>query len=94
MKLPPYRRLDEIAAYLYRADIHCPACIIDTMIAVRDAAPAARDIPIEDALDHIADAMAIDRHDETTYDSSEFPKVVHRIDLTDDDHCGTCHDEL
>lgn len=91
---PPYQRLDEIAAYLYRADLHCPGCIIDVMITARDAAPAARDIPVEDALDHIADAMAIDRHDETTYDSSEYPKVVHRIDLADDDHCGTCHNEL
>lgn len=91
---PPYQRLDEIAAYLYRADLHCPACIIEAMIAARDAAPAARDMPVEDVLDQIADAMAIDRHDETTYDSSEFPKAVHRIDLTHDDHCGTCHAEL
>jgi hypothetical protein len=45
-------------------------------------------------LDQCADAMAIDRHDETSYDSSEFPKVVLHIDLADDDHCGTCHNQL
>jgi hypothetical protein len=90
----PYQRLDEIAAYLYQADLYCPACIIDAMIAHKDAAPAARDMPVDDVLDQCADAMAIDRHDETSYDSSEFPKVVLRIDLADDDHCGACHNEL
>ena len=64
------------------------------MIACNDASPAALDMPVEDVLDQCADAMAMDRHDETSYDSSEFPKVVLRIDLAADDHCGTCHNQL
>jgi len=90
----PYQRLDEIAGYLYRADLYCPACTIGAMIARRDAAPAARDMPVEDVLNQCAEAMAIDRHDETSYDSGEFPKVVLRMDLVDDDRCGTCHAQL
>jgi hypothetical protein len=90
----PYQRLDENAAYLYRADLYCPTCTIGARITHQDAAPAARDMPVEDVLDQCADAMAIDRHDETSYDSSEFPKVVPRIDLADDDHCGACHNDL
>jgi hypothetical protein len=94
MNRPRYQRLDEIAAYVYRADLRCPACTIEAMIAHRDASPAARDMPVEDVLDQCAAAMTIDRNDETSYDSSEFPKVVLRIELADDDHCGTCHNQL
>ena len=90
----PYQRLDEIAAHLYRADLRCPTCTIEVMIAYRDASTAARDMPVEDVLDQCAEAMAVDRHDETSYDSSEFPKVVLRIDLADDDHCGACRNQL
>jgi hypothetical protein len=45
----------------------------------------------ETVLDQCADAMAIDRTDETTYDSDEFPKVLYLDATTDDDTCGTCH---
>ena len=94
MNRPPYRRSDELAAYLYRAELYCPACIIEALIAARDASPAARDMPPETVLDQCADAMAIDRADETTYDSDEFPKVLHLDATTDDDTCGTCHQPL
>ena len=46
------------------------------MIAAGDASPAARDMPVEDVLDQCAEAMAIDRSDETSFDSNEFPKAV------------------
>jgi hypothetical protein len=94
MNHPPYQRVDEIAAYLYRADIYCPACIIEAMIARRDASPTARDMAVEAVLDQCAEAFAIDRHDEISFDSSEFPKVVLRADVADGDRCGACHDEL
>lgn len=90
----PYQRLDQIVAYLYRADLRCPGCTIEAMIACKDASPAARDMPVEDVLDQCVAAMAIDRHDETSYDSSRFPKVVLRIEIADDDRCGTCNDRL
>ena len=90
----PYQRVDDIAAYLYRADLYCPACVIEAMIAHRDASPAARDMPVEAVLDQCAEALALDRADETRFDSSEFPKVVLRIDVAAGDRCGACHHEL
>lgn len=86
----PMRRSDELAAYLYRADLHCPSCLIEAMIIHRDASPAARDMPVEAVLDQCAEAMAIDRSDEASYDSAEFPKVIQLDTLEPDDVCGSC----
>ena len=94
MNRPPYRRSDEVAAYTYRAEILCPACTIDALIAAGDAAPAARDMPTEDVLDQCAGALAIDWDDETTFDSDEFPKVVHLDYLAADETCGACRKDL
>ncbi|HWL41803.1 MAG TPA: hypothetical protein VNQ73_02580 [Ilumatobacter sp.] len=94
MNRPPYRRADEIAAYTYRADIHCPGCLIDAMIRDRIAAPAARDIPTEDVLDQCAGAMAIDRDDESSFDSDEFPKPVLLHALATGDTCAGCRGPL
>ena len=94
MTRQPYRRSDEIAAYIYRAELLCPTCTIATMVAVGVAAPAARDMSAEDVLDQCAGASAIDRDDETSYDSDEFPKVVHLDQLAADDRCGRCREML
>jgi hypothetical protein len=64
------------------------------MIARRDASPAARDLPVEAVLDQCAQALPLDRSDETSFDSSEFPKVVLLADVADSDRCGSCGDEL
>ena len=93
MNRSPYRRADEIAAYTYRAEICCPSCVIEVMIAAGDASPAARDMPPEDVLDQCAGASAIDRGDEASFDSDEFPKVVF-LHLLDDAICDVCRSEL
>ena len=90
----PYRRCDEIAADSYRAEILCPACTIEALIAAGDAAPAARDMAAETVLDQCAGALAVDRDDETTFDSDEFPKVVHLAQVADGEQCGACHQNL
>lgn len=90
----PYHRCDEIAAYSYRAEIFCPACTIEALIAAEDATPAARDIPVEAVLDQCAGALAVDRDDETTFDSDEFPKVVHLDGVAADEQCGACRQNL
>jgi hypothetical protein len=94
MTRPPYRRSDEIAAYTYRTELLCPTCTIETLIAIGDAAPAALDLPAEDVLDQCAGALAIDRDDKTSYDSHEFPKVVHLDQLSPDDCCAHCRELL
>lgn len=83
-----------IAAYTYKAEIYCPACLIEQLIAEGEASPAARDMRVEDVLDQIAGANAIDREDEHTFDSDEFPKVVFGISLDDHERCGSCAGEL
>lgn len=94
MNRPPYRRSDEIAAYTYRAETYCPACTIEAMIAAGDASPAARNMPAEDVLDQCAEASAIDRTDEASFDSSEVPKVAFLDQVRDTDTCGHCYAPL
>ena len=94
MNRPPYRRSDEVAAYAYRGEIHCPACVIEAMIVAGYASPAARDMPAEDVLDQCAEAAAIDRADETSFDSAEFPKFVFLDQVRNADACGHCHAPL
>jgi len=79
----------KVTAYTYKADIYCVDCIIEAMLMEREATPAARDMPVESALDQIAEANAIDRYDESTFDSYEFPKVVFS-DQLHGEHCGGC----
>ena len=90
MNRPPYRRVDDIAAYHYWAELYCPSCLIDAMIAAGIAAPAAQHMPIEVALDQCAEALGVDRADEHSFDSHEFPKDVFLDQVYDDDRCGGC----
>jgi hypothetical protein len=82
-----------IAGYAYQADTLCPTCVIEAMLASGEASPAARDMATEDALDQIAGANAIDRYDEHTYDSDDFPKVIFSTSI-EGDQCGGCGEEL
>ena len=81
----------QIVAYTYRAEILCPACVIESMVAHRDASPATRDMGAEPALDQIAGANAIDREDEYSFDSSYFPKVVLSSQVEPDEYCNACY---
>ncbi|MEX2290531.1 MAG: hypothetical protein WD794_09425 [Mycobacteriales bacterium] len=45
-------------------------------------------------LDECAGALAVDRDDETTFDSDEFPKVVHLDQVRADEPCGACGTDL
>lgn len=67
-----------IVGYIYAADVWGPdcECLIREMIARREASPAALDMPVEQVLDQIASANAIDRSDELSFDSDDFPKPV------------------
>lgn len=86
--------LHEPLAYDYKASRYCPRCIIETLISEREASPAARDAHCEDALTMIAEANAIDRFDESSFDASEFPKVCFRWQLPAGERCERCGEEL
>ncbi|MFZ2176583.1 MAG: hypothetical protein WAW17_21590 [Rhodococcus sp. (in: high G+C Gram-positive bacteria)] len=66
----------EIAGYTYKAENYRPEKLVEVLIAEGAASPGARGMSVEDVLDQIAGANAIDRHDERSFDSSEFPKVI------------------
>lgn len=77
--------MDEIVGYTYRADLYRPEELIETFIGQRRLAPGARGMRAEDALDQLAAIEDIDRDDERTFDSGEFPKVIFRCNLDDGD---------
>lgn len=68
------------AAFTFKADVYHPGCIVPAMTATNDyegwgLAPGV-DMDIEKNLDEIAAAFSINRGDEASFDSDEFPKVV------------------
>jgi hypothetical protein len=75
----------DIAGYTYNCENFTPRALIDAMVSAGELSPAARDMRPEDVLDQHAGALGIDRYDENTYDSSEFPKVIFWSQITDDD---------
>lgn len=85
----------EIAGYTFDAELFHPNCLISVLVLNRELSPAALDMGNERALDQHAAANGIDRADESSFDSSEFPKVVFvdQVDA-DEDICAHCADYL
>ena len=82
-----------IVGYTYQADTYCPDCMVD-MFGIFGP-----DTTVEQTLDRIACTRGIDREDERTFDSGDFPKVIlsTMLDTCPDcgpDRCGACHAEL
>lgn len=86
---PPYQRTDDVVAYTYKADIVCPSCVLK---AVPTPYPATHSA--ESALDILAQEIGVDRYNEETFDSDDFPKVVFRDQMEDGDVCGSCGERL
>lgn len=78
-----------IAAYMYRAELFCPNCIVSQM----HWSPTEDRSSAEDSLDDMAHVAGIDRQDEWSFDSDNFPKVVFSDELADD-YCGGCGEKL
>lgn len=80
-----------IIGYTYKAELLCPSCLIETLIQSKELSPFARDMAPEEALDILA-IPNIDRADEYSFDSDEFPKVVlsHQVETptVTCDRCG------
>lgn len=62
-----------MAGYIYKGKSYSPGEVIEELIREGEASPAARDMDVEDVLDQIAGANAIDRE---TVGSDEFPKAA------------------
>ena len=87
---------EEILGLRVRAsepDIYTPRGVIERLINEGQAGIAARDIPTEDVLDQVAESFGVDRSDDESFNSGEFPKVIFLFDLEDDravDEKGQC----
>ena len=71
----------EIVGYTYQAEIWTPADLIEDMIATGELSPGARGMSSESVLDMYAEIRMIDRYDERSYDSDQFPKVIFSSDV-------------
>lgn len=89
-----FRQPGQIVGYQYRAEQYCPDCL------VRVLTPAGHNQVIagttEAMLDALADAAGVNREDEYTFDSDDFPKVILSVQVegSDLDRCGCCGREL
>lgn len=91
-------RADEIVGYSFRADIYCPEDTADAVARYVDrqfglyAGKMAYET-VEEYLGRVAGHLGIDRYDERTFDSDEFPKVIFP-NMADSEYCGTCLQQL
>lgn len=66
-----------IVGYTYRAENHRPAALVEILITEGRLSPGARGMDADEALDQLAAIEGVDREDEYSFDSDEFPKVVY-----------------
>jgi hypothetical protein len=87
-------RATDVVAYTYQADIYHPECVLALMADQGMTAPEGFDT--EEALDYLAGHFfpSVDRYDEYSFDSDDFPKVVFSSQVEDTEWCGGCGDEV
>ena len=76
-------KADQIVGYTFQAEVYCPGCL-EEMWFERPSEEA-----LESRLDALATEQGIDRSDEWSFDSDDFPKVVF-MSHGEDTFCGTC----
>lgn len=88
----------DIVAYTYKADIWCGDCVIERLTKMRPPLSIPEDaVPLpnnERILTILARERNIDREDERTYDSDDFPKVIFRDQVEDIERCCSCGEEI
>jgi uncharacterized alpha/beta hydrolase family protein len=93
-----------VVGYQLRADQYCLDCIEDETIKVvnnwtkidKSIFDNENVIDSEDMLDIIAKKIGIERMDEYTFDSWDFPKVIFADQIDDEniDYCGECQKSI
>ncbi len=77
-----------IVGYSFDAANYCDGdCVLR---AVPHILPSDFDLPTEEALDRCAEAAGINRQDESSFDSGDFPKVIFASQVSGDDPGDTC----
>lgn len=79
-------RYGDPVGYTYQAENLSGPELIETMIHQGELSPAARDMNVEDVLNQHAGANAINRDDEYSFDSDNFPKTIReeQLECSDD----------
>jgi len=91
------RKAWDVVGYTYRAETLCPACTLAALpTSEGEAFDGWRDVSVppmgaESNLTELALAFGIDRMDECSFDSADFPKVIFSSSNEGDtcDQCGT-----
>ena len=81
-------RPDDLVAYSYYADLYGPCCILRAFHGGPTGEPPVAGMSIEQHLDLLARLRGVDRSDERSFDSGDFPKFVFRDVLESCDDCG------
>lgn len=85
------KTFDKIVAYVYQADVICPKCVRKKMASNEMIPREIAKLHPEEILDMLAMDNNINRHDEYSFDSSVFPKVIFATDVEfGEDFCGNC----
>lgn len=88
-------KTSDIVGYDYNGDTYCRDCIKEVLPTGEDQAydgwaDATGRMDSEEFLEGIAQAFGIDRGDERTFESGDFPKVVFSSQIEGDENCGKC----
>lgn len=88
----------DVVGYTYGTENYCPGDMVATLPTgpgeAFDGWAIAPGVRV-DPVDNIAEiAQAFGFTDESRFDSSEFPKVIFRDSVTDDDTCAVCGEHL
>ena len=82
-------------AFMFRAALYCPDCIVEALIQARVLSPAAREMGLEKAREQWMDANGFES--ESDYDSEEMAKGPYADGGGESDsaqHCDTCGEPL
>ena len=87
-----------VVGYTYRAANFCPSCIVAQLTTnpgnVHHQETQTDPAQTERHLDLLARLAGVDRMDERTFDSDDFPKVVFSSQVEDVEYCDNCGCEL
>ena len=75
----------DFAGYTYEAENYRADALVELLIREGRLAPGARGTGAEEALNQLAGGEGVDRDDEFSFDSDDFPKTIRVEQLTDDD---------
>lgn len=85
----------DIVGYQVEADFRCRDCM-HGVASVHGAAHglSTEGVGVEELMDRWARRVGIDRSDESSFDTREFPKVVLASHVEGPDRCGGCGEYL